>query len=89
MVVHRFVSFPSNAPEYGIESVVAERDKWNLDMQKHRVYSALVKTQGSYFQGLSDSSGYLSYSTDFWVFRTFPLKQLRSHLLGQLRFQLM
>ena len=32
-------------------------------------------------------SGYLSYGTDFWVFRTFPLKQVRYHLLRHLRFQ--
>lgn len=72
MVVHTFVSFPSNAPEYGIESVVAERDKWNLDMQKHRVYSALVKAQESHFQRLSDSSGLSFIQHRFLGLQDFP-----------------
>ena len=49
-----FVSFPANAPEYGIESILAERDKWNLEMQNHRVYSAPVQAQWHHFQRLSD-----------------------------------
>lgn len=54
MVVHTFVGFLANKPEYGIESVVAERDKWNLEMQNHRVYSAPVQAQWSHFQRLND-----------------------------------
>lgn len=47
------VSFPANSPEYVIETVVAERDKWQLEMQKNRVYSALVQAQWSCLQMLS------------------------------------
>ena len=39
---HTFVVFPAKVPEYDIESIVADRDKWNLEIQNHRVYSASV-----------------------------------------------